>query len=195
MGKTKLTQILLKLEPETLARLDALVKSSGKTRMTIVREALANFLADHDLNAEREAVRRAYLGEAVQQAYWGEAVQQADWGEAMQQADWGEAMQRAYSEAQANTAAFRKERAERIAAQMREAERLTAAARRARSAHIPHVSTQRQKLPPEKRQAKLAEEYKLRHRRLRKIHPDKLGREQTAEERVEYTRLSRRRKK
>src|SRR6516165_8527026 len=56
MGKTKLTQILLKLEPETLARLDALVKSSGKTRITIVREALANFLADQDLNAEREAV-------------------------------------------------------------------------------------------------------------------------------------------
>ena len=186
MGKTKLTQILLKLEPETLARLDALVKSSGKTRITIVREALANFLADQDLNAEREAVRRAYLGEAVQQAYWGEAVQQADWGEAVQPA---------YSEAQANTAAFRKERAERIAAQRREAERPTAAARRARSAHIPHVRTPRQKLPPEKRQAKLAEEYKLRHRRLRKIHPDKLGREQTAEERVEYTRLSRRRKK
>jgi predicted DNA-binding protein len=186
MGKTKLTKVLLKLEPETLARLDALVKSSGKTRMRIVREALANFLADQDLNAKREAMRRAYLGEAVQRAYWGEAVQRAYWGEAVQ---------RAYSGAQANTAAFRKERAERIAAQMREAERLTAAARRARSARIPHVRTPRPKFPPEKRQAKLAEEHKVRHRRLRELHPDKLGREQTAEERVEYTRLSRRRKK
>jgi len=47
MGRTKLSQVLLLLEPEQLAALNRLAKSSGQTRMALMREALAALLAKH----------------------------------------------------------------------------------------------------------------------------------------------------
>jgi hypothetical protein len=50
MGKTKLSQVLL-LEPQQLADLDRLARSSGTTRMALLREALADLLAKHGTGA------------------------------------------------------------------------------------------------------------------------------------------------
>jgi hypothetical protein len=45
VGKTKLSQVLLLLEPQQLAQLNRLVKASGKTRTALLREALDELLA------------------------------------------------------------------------------------------------------------------------------------------------------
>jgi predicted DNA-binding protein len=58
MGKTKLSQILLLLEPRQLDHLNRLAKATGRTRMELLREAIADLFAKHGAPQSKSTPKR-----------------------------------------------------------------------------------------------------------------------------------------
>lgn len=60
MGKTKLAQVLMLLEPRQLKRLNRLAKATGKPRMVLLRQAVDDLLAKrvHGAGATRLTRKR-----------------------------------------------------------------------------------------------------------------------------------------
>jgi hypothetical protein len=169
MGTTKLAQILVLLEPAKLARLDALAKSTKRPRMMLLREAIALLFAKHGSAPPKKPAPPLPSDIAAAQVIGAR-----------------EALERAMFEGKAPAPQAWAVHIESVMAKYDAYEQALKQQRLARASKPP---------PFEKPLTRHQRGRRTSSRGVSELQPDKLGREQTAAERKEVTRLMNRRPK